>query len=94
MEWVDFIGEAGRYTGEVNNHKVPHGWGIMKYDFGLIAEGEWVCGTLKQNPQEVKPMAIYGGGDTSMFQTQMPHSPLQRLMVPMQQQLQQNATQD
>jgi len=52
MEWVDLNGDAGRYTGEVNNDKVPHGKGMMKFDFGLIAEGEWVYGVLKENPQD------------------------------------------
>mmetsp|Transcript_12995 Transcript_12995/g.26311 ORF Transcript_12995/g.26311 Transcript_12995/m.26311 type:complete len:1467 (-) Transcript_12995:26-4426(-) len=52
MEWVDLNGDAGRYTGEVNNDKVPHGKGMMKYDFGLIAQGEWVYGVLKENPHD------------------------------------------
>lgn len=52
MEWVDMNGDEGRYTGEVNNDKVPHGQGIMKYDFGLIAEGEWVYGVLKESPHD------------------------------------------
>ena len=52
MEWVDLNGDSGRYTGEVNREKVPHGQGIMKYSFGLIADGEWVCGVLKENPQD------------------------------------------
>ncbi len=52
MEWVDLNGDAGRYTGEVDNDNIPHGKGIMKFDFGLIAEGEWVHGVLKENPQD------------------------------------------
>eukprot|EP00984_Skeletonema_dohrnii_P016041 scaffold7039_cov153-Skeletonema_dohrnii-CCMP3373.AAC.2 len=52
MEWVDLNGDEGRYTGEVNNDKVPHGKGIMKYDFGLIAKGEWFYGVLKENPHD------------------------------------------
>eukprot|EP00986_Skeletonema_menzelii_P017458 scaffold19508_cov171-Skeletonema_menzelii.AAC.1 len=52
MEWVDLNGDEGRYTGEVNDDKVPHGQGIMKYDFGLIAEGEWVYGVLKERPHD------------------------------------------
>jgi hypothetical protein len=50
MEWVDLNGDSGRYTGEVNREEIPHGKGIMKYDIGLIAEGEWVNGMLKENP--------------------------------------------
>ena len=36
----------------VNNYKEPRGRGIMKYDFGFIADGEWACGMLKQNPHD------------------------------------------
>jgi len=50
MEWVDLNGDSGRYTGEVSKDEVPHGKGIMKYDLGLIAEGDWVNGMLKENP--------------------------------------------
>lgn len=50
MEWTDLNGDSGRYTGEVNNDQLPHGNGIMRYDFGLIAEGEWVNGFLKEGP--------------------------------------------
>ena len=46
MTWIDRFGKAGQYTGDVNEHSVPHGKGVMKYDFGLIAEGEWVNGVL------------------------------------------------
>lgn len=52
MEWTDLNGDSGRYTGEVNADDLPHGHGIMKYDFGLIAEGEWNNGVLKENPQD------------------------------------------
>jgi len=52
MQWTDLKGDSGRYTGEVNNDQLPHGNGIMKYDFGLIAEGEWVNGVLKEGPQD------------------------------------------
>ena len=50
MEWVDLNGDSGKYTGDVNKDELPHGEGIMKYDFGLIAEGGWVNGMLKENP--------------------------------------------
>jgi len=52
MEWVDLNGDAGRYTGEVNKEELPHGKGMMKYNYGLIAEGEWVYGVLKENPHD------------------------------------------
>ena len=47
MIWIDKSGQPGRYTGDLN-HKglAPHGRGIMHYDYGLIADGEWANGTL------------------------------------------------
>lgn len=52
MAWIDRFGKAGQYTGDVNEHSVPHGKGLMKYDFGLIAEGEWVNGILIDGGQQ------------------------------------------
>jgi len=52
MEWTDLSGDTGRYTGEVNSDRLPQGRGIMKYDYGLIAEGDWVNGVLKEGPQD------------------------------------------
>ena len=52
MEWTDLNGETGRYTGEVNNDRLPNGRGIMKYNYGLIAEGEFVNGVLREGPQD------------------------------------------
>jgi hypothetical protein len=52
MEWTDLNGDSGRYTGEVNYDKLPHGNGIMRFDFGLIAEGEWINGVLKEGPRD------------------------------------------
>jgi hypothetical protein len=52
MEWTDLNGDSGRYTGEINSDRMPHGFGVMKYDFGLIAEGEWNNGVLKEGPQD------------------------------------------
>jgi len=47
MLWLDpNNGKSGRYTGELNAEGVPHGRGVMRYDFGLIAEGEWVNGKI------------------------------------------------
>jgi len=64
MEWTDLNGDSGRYTGEVSEERLPHGHGIMKYDFGLIAEGEWVNGVLKENPHDrlISAAASMGGG--------------------------------
>ena len=52
MEWTDLNGDSGRYTGQVNNDQLPHGKGVMRYDFGLIAEGEFRNGVLKEGPQD------------------------------------------
>ncbi len=46
MEWVDFRGMSGKYTGAINKDEIPHGRGKLCYDFGLIAEGNWVNGVL------------------------------------------------
>ena len=49
MEWVDHAGLNGKYTGPVDVNNVPHtpdGKGVMKYSFGLVAEGEWKNGVL------------------------------------------------
>jgi hypothetical protein len=52
MDWIDFRGMAGKYTGDVNEDNIPDGKGIMKYDFGLIAEGEWIKGVLNIGSSE------------------------------------------
>jgi hypothetical protein len=52
MEWIDFNGHSGRYTGAVNNDQIPHGTGIMKYEYGLIAQGQWINGVLKEGPHD------------------------------------------
>ena len=57
MEWIDFCGDIGRYTGEVNRDEVPHGRGIMKYDYGLIVEGDWINGVLKENRYDPRMVA-------------------------------------
>lgn len=46
MEWVDHAGMSGKYTGHVDHKETPDGRGIMRYEFGLIAEGEWIKGVL------------------------------------------------
>lgn len=42
MLFVDFYGDRGRYTGEVNEQMMPHGMGEITYDHGLVQEGKWV----------------------------------------------------
>jgi len=63
LDWTDLNGGSGRYTGEVDNDQLPHGRGVMKYDYGLIAEGEWVHGVLKEGPHDrmISAAAMNGG---------------------------------
>jgi hypothetical protein len=42
MRFVDYYGDPGRYTGEVNDVNMPHGMGEMTYDHGLVQDGKWV----------------------------------------------------
>lgn len=47
MRFIDYYGDPGRYTGEVNDANMPHGMGEMTYDHGLFQSGKWVsCGRL------------------------------------------------
>lgn len=65
MEWIDLCGMAGKYTGTVDGDNLPDGKGIMKYDFGLIAEGEWIKGVLNggsQNGQMAGGATVIPGG--------------------------------
>lgn len=71
MEWVDLKGNCGRYTGSVNNDDTPDGKGVMKYDFGLIAEGDWIKGRLNdgQNPYGMAAAGgatVVGGGTVAL----------------------------
>jgi len=52
MDWTDLTGASGRYTGEVNAGRLPHGRGVMRYDVGLIAEGDWSHGVLQEGPAD------------------------------------------
>jgi hypothetical protein len=42
MIFEDIHGKLGRYTGEVNELKLPHGMGDIVYDNGLTQGGNWV----------------------------------------------------
>ena len=42
MIFEDIHGKLGRYTGEVNESKLPHGMGDIIYDNGLKQGGNWV----------------------------------------------------
>lgn len=41
MKWLDYYGDPGEYTGEVDSSGMPDGKGSMKYDHGLIQDGNW-----------------------------------------------------
>ncbi|KAL3817200.1 hypothetical protein ACHAXA_001755 [Cyclostephanos tholiformis] len=68
LDWTDLNGDSGRYTGEVDNDQLPHGPGIMRYDYGLIAEGEWVHGVLKEGPHDrmISAVAMNGGQSVAL----------------------------
>ena len=42
MIFEDASGDLGRYTGEVNGEKIPHGMGNVVYVNGLVKGGKWV----------------------------------------------------
>lgn len=44
MSYTDPFGDAGIYTGEIDEDNRPHGKGKMKYDNGIYFEGAWVYG--------------------------------------------------
>lgn len=44
MKWMDYYGDPGEYSGEVDRSSMPNGKGVMKYDHGLIQEGLWEKG--------------------------------------------------
>ncbi|KAL7472733.1 hypothetical protein ACHAXS_013104 [Conticribra weissflogii] len=46
MPWTDINGETGSYTGEVNSLNIPDGMGSMRYDSGVVAEGNWRDGEI------------------------------------------------
>jgi hypothetical protein len=46
MLFVDVHGDAGRYTGDVNEFRMPHGQGNIIYEHGLVQGGKWVSTSL------------------------------------------------
>ncbi|KAL3810908.1 hypothetical protein ACHAXA_008758 [Cyclostephanos tholiformis] len=48
MIFEDVFGDLGRYTGEVNDEKIPHGMGDIVYDDGLVEGGTWTNGVLDE----------------------------------------------
>jgi len=79
MIWIDKSGSSGKYTGLVNEEMIPDGFGVMRYDFGLIAEGDWVKGNLVGGPSTgvVHAGTVFGGtvapGMSVVYPTSMPN---------------------
>jgi hypothetical protein len=44
MEWMDYEGRGGFFTGETDEKGRPHGMGSMRYNDGRVLEGEWYHG--------------------------------------------------
>jgi hypothetical protein len=49
MIFEDASGDLGRYTGEVNGEKIPHGMGNLVYENGSVEGGKWVS-ALRGSP--------------------------------------------
>lgn len=47
MQWIDEMGNAGSYTGEVDSRFTPHGKGSLQYNDGMITEGKWRHGEYR-----------------------------------------------
>eukprot|EP00569_Conticribra_weissflogii_P001138 CAMPEP_0171355230 /NCGR_PEP_ID=MMETSP0878-20121228/45113_1 /TAXON_ID=67004 /ORGANISM="Thalassiosira weissflogii, Strain CCMP1336" /LENGTH=983 /DNA_ID=CAMNT_0011861223 /DNA_START=26 /DNA_END=2975 /DNA_ORIENTATION=+ len=65
MPWTDVNGETGSYTGEVNSLNIPDGMGSMRYDNGVVAEGNWKDGEIDGDDGEDgnSDDAMSSGGD-------------------------------
>jgi len=44
MEWMDYDGKVGSYTGETDEKGRPHGMGSIRYNDGKVLEGGWYHG--------------------------------------------------
>lgn len=53
MKWMDYYGDPGEYTGEVDGDNMPNGKGSMRYDHGLIQEGLWSKGQFVEGSDVV-----------------------------------------
>ncbi|KAL3756123.1 hypothetical protein ACHAWU_005627 [Discostella pseudostelligera] len=52
MQWTDpKNGQMGSYTGQVNTHFIPHGYGVMEYHDPsvLVKEGKWKDGRYRKS---------------------------------------------
>jgi hypothetical protein len=72
MKWMDYYGDPGEYTGEVDDEDMPNGRGSMKYDHGLIQEGVWTGGQFVEgsdlNDASTAPAGNGGGRSSSSTQ--------------------------
>ena len=76
MDWVDASGLSGKYTGRVNESDVPDGKGVMRYHFGLIAEGDWIKGVLNTGAGAgVNPIMAAAGNPTGAMSGAMSIAP-------------------
>jgi len=66
MKWMDYYGDPGEYTGEVDSSDMPDGRGSMKYDHGLIQEGSWKEGQFVEGSDMA---SIAAGGATTATAT-------------------------
>ncbi len=53
LPFVDLSGDAGKYTGEVNDKLLPHGKGCLTYHHGLVQEGKWTNGFIDDDSTAV-----------------------------------------
>lgn len=71
MDWADLRGMPGKYTGHVDADENPEGEGVMKYEFGLVVEGQWRKGLLMDQaggntmmPAPMSQTVVANGGMT------------------------------
>lgn len=48
MKWMDYYGDPGQYTGQVDSTNMPNGKGTMRYDHGLVQDGMWSRGQFME----------------------------------------------
>jgi hypothetical protein len=48
MKWMDYYGDPGQYTGQVDSTNMPNGKGTMRYDHGLVQDGMWARGQFME----------------------------------------------
>jgi hypothetical protein len=58
MKWMDYFGDPGVYTGEVDSSNMPNGKGTMKYDHGLIQDGMWARGQFVEGSDTNLNLAV------------------------------------